>query len=163
MQKKDKKAMLNVLEEILYEIRNGVVLKDGTVRSYDILDYYQNPYINSVMDINTNFDLIRNSIERKDLITFRKFMSENHPGTLLDSTMIKDMFSIKYEINTLKDKNGMPIPGTGRVITNNEKRMMIDYIIQNNLPLRSKIYKLALSRYISNELVLEDTKKLKKL
>lgn len=74
----------------------------------------------------------------------------------LDDISIREIFSMKYEINLKKDENGMPIPGTGRIITNEEKKMIFDYILENNYPLNIKIYNLLLKAYTNGELTIEN-------
>ena len=48
----------------------------------------------------------------------------------LNEAAIREIFAIQHEVNLERDKNGMPIPGTGRIITNEEKKMIFDHIIE---------------------------------
>lgn len=63
---------------------------------------------------------------------------------------------MKEEVNFKRDENDKPIPGTGRVITKEEKAMIINYI--NNKPsiyFGDYTYKLAKMKYINDDLFKE--------
>ena len=72
----------------------------------------------------------------------------------LNDIAIREIFSMKHEINLLKDAKGMPIPGTGKIITYEEKKMVFDYILENNLPITKKMYNFILKSYIDGDLEL---------
>ena len=80
----------------------------------------------------------------------------------LNSIDIRQIFNTKHEVNLKRDETGMPIVGTGRVITNDEKKMIFDYILDNNYPVTQKMYTFLLKGYIDGELELsmEKPKKL---
>ena len=149
----EKEQVLNAFNDIVYCIKNGMNL-ENEVRKYDILDYYLHPYNGNGVDINKNLDLIREDVSKEDIIIFKKFISANHPGSILDKYTIKNIFAVNYEVNALKDENGIPISGTGRLITNEEKKNVLDFIVNNNLPLRVQIYKLVMKRYVNGDLEL---------
>lgn len=68
---------------------------------------------------------------------------------------IRQIFAIKHEVNLRRDESGMPIPGTGRVITNEEKKQIFDYILENEYPLTKKMYNIILHGYLDNEIEFE--------
>lgn len=152
----NKEKMIEELNKIIDNIENGVVTPDGNIRPYDILDYYQNEYINKENDIYKNINIIRNDISKEQVIKFKRFIDKNPVGERLDHFTIKNIFSTNDEVNVKRDESGKLIPGTGRIITPTEKKEIFDYILENNLPLTSKIYSLALKRYLNNELVFEE-------
>lgn len=73
----------------------------------------------------------------------------------LNEIVIREIFATKHEINTERNEKGIPIPGTGRVITNEEKKMVFNYIMDNNYPLTKRVYNLVLNSYINGEIELE--------
>lgn len=73
----------------------------------------------------------------------------------MNEAMIREIFVIKHEVNLQKDETGMPIPGTGRTITNEEKKMVFDYMLERNYPMIKKLYNLILKAYVDGEIVLE--------
>lgn len=76
----------------------------------------------------------------------------------LNDIAIREIFAMVHEVNLQRDETGMPIPGTGRIITAEEKKMVFDYILDNKLPLTKKMYDLILKAYISGDLELEEEK-----
>ena len=78
----------------------------------------------------------------------------------LNDIAIREIFAMKHEVNMLRDEKGMVIPGTGRVITNEEKKMVFDFMLENDLPFTKKMYSFILNAYISNELELSEVKSL---
>ena len=71
---------------------------------------------------------------------------------ILSDTQIREIFATKHEVDLERDENGIPIPGTGRIITNEEKKSVFDYILENNYPLTKKVYNIILRAYLDNEL-----------
>ena len=65
---------------------------------------------------------------------------------------IRQIFATNHEVNLERDENGIPIPGTGRIITNEEKKAIFDYILENSYPLTRKIYNIVLRAYLNNEI-----------
>ena len=72
----------------------------------------------------------------------------------LDDISIRQIFSTIHEVNLQRDETGIPIPGTGRLITNDEKKMIFDYILENNYPLTKRFYNFILREYINGEVEL---------
>jgi len=68
---------------------------------------------------------------------------------------IREIFKTTHEVNLERDKDGMPIPGTGRVITNEEKKMIFDFIIDHNYPLTRNAYSYVLNAYLNDEIDLK--------
>lgn len=155
MKKYNDEQMLEIFNKLIDDIKSGVVDNKGNKRLYDILDYYQVVNIEPV----TLFDAIRNKASKDDIIIFKKFLHNNPIGLKIDELFLREVFGIQEEINTKRDEKGLPIPGTGRIITNEEKKMVFDYIIENKLPATLKIYKIVLKRYINGEIDLENQKK----
>lgn len=83
--------------------------------------------------------------------------------TKLNDITIREIFATRHEVNSIRDSKGMPIHGTGRIITNEEKKMIFDYIIENNYPLTARMYNFLIKSYIDGELVLENQEKSRKL
>ena len=144
------------IEELVNFIKNGVNI-NGKTRNFDILDYY---ILSKGVPVKVFLENLPKDISLDNLKTLKTFFFNNNEGTLMDidSYYIRQILSTKDEVNTKRNEEGYPIPGTGRIIKTEEKRNIIDYIINNNIPLTTKIYSLAMKRYISGELIIEDTK-----
>lgn len=72
----------------------------------------------------------------------------------LTDSEIRQIFATKHEVNLERDEKGMPIPGTGRVITSEEKKMVFDFILENDYPLTKRMYNIVLYAYLDNEIEL---------
>ncbi len=57
-----------------------------------------------------------------------------------------------YEFNCAKDKNGFPIKGTGRVLTEEELADIVNYCEENNIPLYDVVINEAAKAYANNTL-----------
>lgn len=86
------------------------------------------------------------TLSKSDYLIIRKFLSSNQNLEPLD---IKQIMSTSLEVNAKKDEDNIPIPGSGRIITNLEKIGIVQFLENNNIPLTKKIYNLALNRYIA--------------
>ena len=140
-------------EDLLFYIKYGINDNNGKNKSFDIFDYYT---LSKGVTPTDFIDKIKNSISKDELIKIKRFFYNNEGTTLsLDDKMIKQIIDTKVEINTKRDKSGFPIAGTGKIITNEEKKLVIEYILNHNMPLTTKMYSLAMKRYINGEL---DTK-----
>lgn len=144
----------NSIKSILPYIKNGVKINNTTTRSFDILDYYlltklpiksTGRYINYMKE--------KAMIEHNEYRDLKSFLSKNKNQSNLD---IKQAMNAKIEVNTQKDKKGYPIAGSGRIINNEEKQKVIDYLKHNDIPLTNQLYNLALRRYIEGTLSLEN-------
>ena len=142
----EKDLTLNLFKNVVERINSG--------EKFDILDYYLIPGMNMV-DISKNINLIRNDVTKEEIMSFKQFISKNPIGTKLTEYNIKELFKTKDEIGIKRDENGNLIPGTGRIIIPEEKKVIFDFILDNDLPLTARIYNLVLNKYISNELFLE--------
>jgi len=70
----------------------------------------------------------------------------------LNSANIREIFAVSHEVNLKRDENGKPIVGSGRLITNEEKKMVFDYIMDNDYPLTRGVYNIVLNAYVNGDL-----------
>lgn len=133
-------------QRLLLFLKNGVSLEDGTTREFDLLDYYLNFQI-LPKDLNDCVKCQTNPINIADYKILRPFISKlMSPSTQLN---IEQIMNATLEVNAQRDENGWPIMGTGRIITSEEKQEVIDFLINNNIPVTTKLYDIALKRYIN--------------
>ena len=100
---------------------------------------------------------LRKKIE-KEIRATKAIWNNNSEHIKLTESLIRQMFKVRHEVNTIRDEKGMPIPGTGRLITVEEKKQIIDFMMENNYPLTITIYNLLLRGYINGELTIEEKK-----
>lgn len=141
-----------IINKILDEIKNGI-LENGECRKFDLVDYYLET------DLNPNFilKLLRKN-NYSDYITFKKFLKKYQNMLVLTEIFIKSILEEKTIVNVLFDSNNQVIPGSGRLVTNEEKRGIIEYLKENNIPLYDATYSIILKRYLAGkiDLGLED-------
>lgn len=91
-------------------------------------------------------------IANEEKLTRKNWNNQIDGSYVLSDTQIREIFATKHEVDLERDENGIPIPGTGRIITNEEKKSVFDYILENNYPLTKKVYNIILRAYLDNEL-----------
>ena len=134
-------------QALLFYLKNGIQETKDTNRPFDMIDYYL--YIGvepSVID-----DCIKHpdsNLGKQDYIQLRRFISAI--GTPAEKLNLEQAMNSKLEINSQRDENGWPIVGTGRVITIEEKQEVINFLCEHNIPVTTKLYDIALRRYINS-------------
>ena len=54
----------------------------------------------------------------------------------------------------------MPISNTGIELTEEEKERVLNFLIQNNVPLSLNLFNLAVQRYLNKDLYIEESKRI---
>ena len=140
------------VKELLEHLDNGIIEPNGNKRNFDILDYY---IFSKGMSPSEFIGNLEKNISLNDMRKVKQFFGYNNIGENLSEYYIKQIMATKDEVNLRRNEEGMPIPGTGRVITTEEKMGIIDYLLSNNIPLTTKLYALAMKRYMDDELEIE--------
>lgn len=91
-------------------------------------------------------------LNKEDIIVLRRFLGKNKNLGNVGSNEVTRILNSDVEVFCEKDKDGYSIPGTGRIITKEEKLYIIDFLKQNNIPLSTKTYNLAFKRYLIGNL-----------
>ena len=120
------------------------VTHDGNSRPFNILDYY----LITNVSLETVLENLSDTLTTKELTVLRRFYEKNIDIPLGEYGM-KNILDEIIEINCQKDERGFPIPGTGRIISIEEKQLVIDYLNSKYIPITSKTYSLALRRYLA--------------
>ena len=127
------------LKKIVGYITYGI---DG--REFNLLDYFKL----TNYDLNTFYHLVENSlneIEYHKLIDFyRKY---KNIGILSE----RYIFNEKREFYCDLDDNGLPIPGTGHIVTKEEKKEIMKMIETDGFKLYGPIYNIYLKKYFNEE------------
>ena len=135
-------------EELIEYINNGILV-NGKKRKFDIVDFYLLSDINEESFVNE----IKENISKSHLIKIKSFFSENKGETIIPGDFnYRQIISTKEEVNAKRDNKGFPIPNTGTIITVEDKHAMMNYIMEHNIPLTTKTYKLVRQRFIDGEL-----------
>lgn len=128
----------NKAENIIDKIKNGVVNEEtNEKRSFDILDYYI--YTNFTPDEFIEF--IKDKCSIDDLRSVRQFFAKN-----------KNLVSSPKIVNEIR-KSTMIVNNVE--VTDEQKDNVLRYLKSINAPISTKIFKIAMRRYLNNELNIE--------
>ena len=130
---------IDELQIIIDYICHGI---DG--REFTILDYFKL----TKYDIKTFYYLIESSLteeEYHDVVSF--FRKYKNMELLTESYIMNEKREILCELN----EKGLPIIGTGHVVTKEEKKKIIDLIKQDGYELYGPIYSIYLKRFFEDK------------
>lgn len=133
--------------ELIYYLKNGIKENDS-VRTFDIIDYYlifKEPLY--ILKKQLNFL----PIDSQTLVN--NFITENH----LTMVSKEELQFTNRQMNCEKDKNDFPIPNAGMMISLDESELILNYLIDSDIPLSEKIYHLAIQKYLEGTLLIEKT------
>ncbi len=139
-------VLINKVNSIADNIINGIELEDGSRRNFEIIDYF----LSTKLDFNDFIDLYNKNrnIDIESLKSIKIFFAKNkltnklNINQELDGTTIFMIDDKPYEVSK------------------EEKQTVLNYLRVKDIPLYIKVYKQALKRHISGNLILEDDKKL---
>ena len=139
-------VLINKVNSIADNIINGIELEDGSRRNFEIIDYF----LSTKLDFNDFIDLYNKNrnIDIESLKAIKIFFAKNkltnklNINQELDGTTIFMIDDKPYEVSK------------------EEKQTVLNYLRVKDIPLYIKVYKQALKRHISGNLILEDDKKL---
>lgn len=141
--KKKNYIMINKqLLKLMEYLKNGID-DNGIIRPFDLIDYY----IKIRLSLDNILIYAKNIVSPSQMAMLRRFVQQNISGIKSNYSELKMIMLENVEINMKKDKNGMPIAGTGEIFTNEQKEMIIEYLKKNNVPINRKTYTIAFKRY----------------
>ena len=123
---------LIIAKDVIERIQNGVETETGDIREFDIVDFL-NLY---GLDIIKFYDSVKDKLEPRERKILAVFYGKFVPSRFVDfcdsisarnSYDYAIMMGTNYIENIELDENGEMIPGTGRVITEEEKLRIIDF------------------------------------
>src|SRR5574344_135553 len=141
-------------KKVIRGLKFGII-ENGETRKFDILDYYELVKVpNYIMTkyISANYD-------RTSITMYQKFNTRYLDFVPLgDRGITTQIYNDYLEVDCKKDKTGMTIVGTGRVITKEEKEALVNYLISNNIPVTTITYKCAFEKCRKGIISLEHPK-----
>ncbi len=141
-----------ILDKLQFYIENGIENRNGTIREFDYLDYMDLTDV-SVEELDKFWRKEDYHFRYNDKI--RNFFSKNKTASVLSTIDVEYLLKELYEIDCKRDKKGFPMPGTGRIITKEEKLAAIDFVINNGYPLTDKTYNCALKRILKGYMFID--------
>lgn len=125
----------NEYDMLLNYIKNGIVLSDGTIKDFDIVDYY-NIYFENICKVYNNENLTTG----KPLL--KSFIVKNLGTDALRPLNNEHKFVAKHQVNDLLstdiilfaqfDENNNVIEGTGYKVTEEDKVEAYDYLMNKH-------------------------------
>ena len=149
---KKKKEINESTEDIISivkQIEFGVTDKDGNVRKFELLDYF----LNTKLSYSDVFDIYIKSNECtiSSLNAFKKFMNDNQMIYGIDNNKMAKI-TVSQELN---GTTIFMIDNSPYEVTRDEKEIVINFLEERGIPLYVKVYKQALKRYISGNLMID--------
>lgn len=147
-----KQQLSEQINKVIYLLKNDISLEDGQTRNFDLIDYYKYINIEPIKLISMiNGKAIKDKLNTTDLIYLKRFLFIQKNSTLSNYPInIVAKLSSKEEYDCLKDENGKLIPGTGKIITEEQKIALIEYLKQNKIPLIEGTYNAGIKRIKNN-------------
>lgn len=135
------KAKINAISDYLkYGIKD-----EDTIREFDVLDFH----LLYKFDFKEADKIAKTTLNQEDYKRFKIFINQNAKAS---SITIKQIMEERKYINIKKDENGEIMKDSGTLMTEFEKKEIIDFLNENNIPINAKTYKLACNRYLKKEL-----------
>ncbi len=141
---KKQAAVLGKLNKIVEGIKSGIVIDEETTRPYDLIDYY----LATKMSLEDFFAICSERLSAADLKIVKRFFDKYRYQYFLGDADIRMILADWDEVNTKKDEKGIPIYGSGRLITSEEKLAVIDYLNRHKICVTDRTYAIAFRRSI---------------
>lgn len=142
-------GIININERLIKLIQ---YLKYGYQnRPFDLLDYY--------LEIKIPQSKIRehlSKIPEEAKLLIESFFVNNKIIQVNPEVLLKNNLEFCCEL----DENRIPIPNTGIKLTEEEKGKILNFLIQNNIPLSLNLFNLATKRYLDKTLYVEESKRI---
>jgi len=129
---------------ILNYLKSGIVI-DNEIRQFDLIDYYQL----FSYDFATFLRIYKEKMSKSEIILTKKFMAKYETDKPISWD---DILNWKIEYDFEKDKKGFPIAGTGKILSEEEKRYIVNILKENKIPVTVATFNLARQRNRSHTL-----------
>lgn len=134
--KKQEEIDIKTGKEILKLMENGVELEDGTTRPFDAIDYY----MITKTDPSKMVNVLRKNASNLELLNLKKFKAQQMYDVKLSIDTIDMAFNQKYVFDCKQDKKGNLLLNTGREISEQEKLDILNYLVENDIPITQNIF-----------------------
>lgn len=131
--------LVKICKNIVHLIEIGI-LENGKQRRFDLIDYYQHTSI----DFHHFKSLIKGNVSKKEYVCFNQFVNRYVNDKFLHD---RDIFDIKVMIGAQFDANKRMIVDTGREVTDEEKKAILNFIKVKGVPLTQCTYEAAFQRW----------------
>lgn len=145
------KSELQILlcEELYQSIRDGIMV-NGIHRDFTLVDYFY--YFGNLQIHKMRYHIMNLADPIKT--TLCKFFK---PLRFVNNVHVEAIRKSIYEYDSLKDENGFPIKGTGKILTGEELNEVIQFFQENQIPLYDKLVAIALKCHANHSLYEKNT------
>lgn len=148
--------LLGNIKKLISQMKNGIPLEDGTIRPFDIIDYF----LTTKLSFDEILKTTKKALSIDEMKTFRSFTIRNKPSKIWNNNDIEKCYESVHIVGATFDEN-REIVNPGHEVTLEEKKNAIDYLRKLNVPLCENTYRCALRRYLSGYLTFgEETNKI---
>ena len=112
-------------------------------REFDLIDYY----MNTDLEPKKMVLLLRYNAAAKDLLILKKFASRYVNDYALIDKDIENKLNDRTIYRCQFDEKGEAVPGSGFEISDADKLFVLDYLVNNNIPITECTYSAGLRRF----------------
>lgn len=151
-EKRKSRNLANAAKEIGKYLREGYN-EDGIHRDFDLIDYF----LITKYKLNEVYEAAKRVLPSLQLSLIRRFVMNNLNADENQRNEIKAIYAEKRTVGVKYDENNNVIPNTGRIINDEEKKLLIDFLTNNRIPINRFTYRAALKRYLNGYILNDDT------
>ncbi len=130
-------------QKVLEQLKNN--------KKFDILDYFNITKL-TLKECLKIINTINDQNKKEDIALFRNFCNKNILNHELNDKEIEILYDMKHTF-LIKDSNGTTKEVSA---TMQDKKNVIRYLKNNDIPIYSKVYSIALKKYLSHELIIDE-------
>lgn len=149
-------ALLSKNKKIVELMKSGIE-EDGIVRTFDLMDYFER----TSLDFNAFMNSLNGSLEPDEYRTLKIFISKYKNDKPLTPFDIGNLYKQRNVVGVKFDEKDRIIEGTGHELTKEEKQNIIAYLNSKQIPVTRITYNIALNRWISGSIIIEENQDLK--
>ena len=139
--------MINTVIKAIDEIIRGVDLDNGSSRPFDVSDYRRYCYKLSLYD---KYNIVRRDLSAEQVRTFEKYYHDVYLRNITRGDVVYSFYSSDVYIGVQIDENGKVVPGTGYLLSDEEKHIITDIALQNSGAINATTIALAEKEYLEN-------------
>lgn len=151
---KSKEEIQRELKELATKIQRGII-ENGKLRKFDILDYYDITDI-PLSKIN---DYLKDNVTPSDERIIKKFKRLHIDADATSENQERQIYNEVYRYGVEFDNYGRLIENSGKVITDKEKQIMIDYLKSKGIKVNMTTYIALRNRYVKGLFTIDEDKK----
>ena len=140
--------MINTVIKAIDEIIKGVYLDNGSLRPFDASDYRRYCHKLSLYD---KFNIVRRDLSAEQVRTFEDYFHNVYLRNVTIRDVVYSFYSSNVYIGVQIDENGKAVPGTGYLLSDEEKHIITDIALHNCGAINATTIALAEKEYLENK------------